>query len=1329
MASSDLCVELAALTAEQLVRVAAPLASHSAHRAAVQSALLSRVALLPRDDASLVARLVALLAAHVAPPAPHLLRAALAAVHADPLRAVPLFALLAAWLDGDSAEQLSAVVAALTDAVAADRSTLLPALAALADLQSAAARDALLRLALDALPVVADSDVPVVVRALLRAVLRAGSSPAAARAAFDRLRSCTGDLGASSFRLTAEALGAALASASAGAALDAFLGSVADADELSALDCAVLLWLMSVFDASFVARGAERWIALRNAVVGAAVARRLALDTIAAACQNHELFVGRTSALCALACALLQQDDWYSHRLAAHVCVAMLDAFDNAAECVGCVLECTADERAPVAARSARFLRELARARPLRMARSVAQLEEALLQTTRADAAIVTPLTATLVAAHSAGGGASAAAAAIAPSLMLFVQKQLFSAAANHVCVGTYAARALLLAAAPSAEESETLIAWLLRALHESEFCGASATALLDSFSLLSPRLEAQRRSVLFHASLLPFLSQVGLVHGAPRPPRFFGGSDDAASDSYFLLSALVGARAQSSPLPAVGAAVRCVVQFYGDMYGVANGATIWRVFGARMQLPESYGLDDAGAAGSQRHAPLLLLSECRSIVYALEAYEALLSAVWGGRDAAPEPSGSTELLACIARLLLFRRRAAQYATQLAAQSAVALVEAAREVQWALTQNSKALCSIRALRALSRGLLALLSDGDGGDQELTLDVLRLVHAGDLQRDLSESDAEGDVDAWLHVAGFVALCPPLARGLVSGCARFSALIVALRSTSDVDEKALDRALALCALCLALLERVLQAVSAANEGENALVHATAAAVRIRDGRSACLRHLTAGVASGGGAAADDFDSQHRDLFRFLTGLFGVIPERFLALMCLRALMALTEGLEASCLVAQHFHAALALVYPLERLAVLQALGGDGDALVASLPRLDRRRGESDASVRFKATSLAVARQAFVSFCLQAVFRLLPPHRLQACAIDDAAATSSGFGSALMTYADATNDVTRAMVLSAAASAKSTAAKTRKKQKKRCGDPATTPGAGAVEHATIHQLSASTVRSFFDALSAVALGLVMQFDPAKTLVLHVDDATEPAACNAFAPLIQALRAYGVLLDAHSVRTGQSAARDRVVLNRVCRLVPHVVRRVRACFQWRTTCGTPAFIDVSRAPLLTLVQTVRSFAVVCGALVRVAKEQKHKSVAPIVPRATALLEQLRSECDRWAAAEHLDSVRGNGAPVGALAPGEWAGVSSNVCDALVRDAQMAHIFAAADDADADADDAVGGILRPEDAARFRVTRTRGDGDDGDDDDGDSGGDEDEDEDELAPVVVTFRE
>jgi hypothetical protein len=396
------------------------------------------------------------------------------------------------------------------------------------------------------------------------------------------------------------------------------------------------------------------------------------------------------------------------------------------------------------------------------------------------------------------------------------------------------------------------------------------------------------------------------------------------------------------------------------------------------------------------------------------------------------------------------------------------------------------------------------------------------------------------------------------------------------------------------------------------------------------------------------------------------------------------------------------------------------------VASLPRLDRRRGESDASVRFKATSLAVARQAFVSFCLQAVFRLLPPHRLQAC--DDAAATSSGFGSALMTYADATNDVTRAMVLSAAESAKSTATKTRKKQKKRRGDPATTPGAGAVEHASIHQLSASTVRSFFDALSAVALGLVMQFDPAKTLVLHVDDATEPAACNAFAPLIQALRAYGVLLDAHSVRTGQSAARDRVVLNRVCRLVPHVVRRVRACFQWRTTCGTPAFIDVSRAPLVTLVQTVRSFAVVCGVLVRVAKEQKHKSVAPIVPRATALLEQLRSECDRWAAAEHLDSIQSNGAPVGALAPGEWAGVSSNVCDALVRDAQMAHIFAADDDADADADDAVGGILRPEDAVRFRVTRTRGGGDD---DDCDSSGDddEDEDEDELAPLVVTFRE
>jgi hypothetical protein len=220
--------------------------------------------------------------------------------------------------------------------------------------------------------------------------------------------------------------------------------------------------------------------------------------------------------------------------------------------------------------------------------------------------------------------------------------------------------------------------------LHQSELRGASAGALLDSFALLSPHLEAQRRSVLFHASLLPFLSQSGVVRGAPRPPRF-GGDESAAQDEYFLLSALVAARMQllgqqirrsehengggsdtnnDDDAAAVGAAVRCVVQFYIDMYSVVNAATIWRAFGGRMQLPESYSLGDG--ASSQRHDSLLLLRECQSIVYALDAHEALLTAVWGGRNAALAQSGTAELLSCVARLVQFRKRAALYAAQLA---------------------------------------------------------------------------------------------------------------------------------------------------------------------------------------------------------------------------------------------------------------------------------------------------------------------------------------------------------------------------------------------------------------------------------------------------------------------------------------------------------------------------------------------------------------------------------------------------------------------------------------------------------------------------------------
>jgi hypothetical protein len=1326
MTSATLSVAaLDALPLADLLRVAATLGANefSLFRSTVAHALLARLVCLDQEEG--VAndgsrQVVAMLAQVVRPPvATPLLRAALAVIKADVARGLALIPLLPTWIDrrhhhingvnADSGDLMS-VVAALADAVAADRRALLPALAALAEIDddfdgSVDRREFdLLALSQDALVVVDEDDVPVVVRAMLRSSALRRASPSAARAAFDHLRAATTDLGDSSFRLCTETIAAALALPRNNALLDRFLESARAADVLSSLDCSTMLWLLHAFDASFAARGAEQWLAIRAMFVDAMLARRLPIDVLLAPCRNRELLIGRSSALCSVVVALLEQSDWLCEQSAAQLSAASLDAYDNAHECVAHLLECTADERRDVAARAARLLLAQALANPRRMARCVARLEEALLQVTRPDVAVVTAV----VGALAAIGDSTTA------SLMVFVQKHLFAASSEHVCVGAFAARALL-AASPSAEDREALLAWMVRALHESEFRGAGADALLRMFAAVSPRLDHQQRLVLFHASLVPFVVRTNLVRGAPRPPLFGGG--EQVAEEYFQLMAFVESRWQDQlrdegdAAAPVSALVECLTQFYVDMYNVQCFSRVWRAFGARIALPASFSLEESV---NVRHDPSLLLRECRCIQFALDLYSELLVSAWGREVVCREDAGhqhGDELLACVRSLVQWRKRAALYESRLSSSSVAAVARAVRELPRALARCDAALTSVRSLRALSRALLALLVADD--NSESLLDVLRLLHSS-----ARVGVSEGD-DVWIRVAGFAALCPELLHYLVVGCNRLADRIVDLRANlTATDEVALDRALSSCALCLSLLDRVFVSVVAAGSSDDALPESEQAQ-RLRDGRAVCLRELTRSF----DGTDDSYDAQHRALFGFLTTLFGRVPERFLALVCLRALGSLTAGLEASCLVAQHCHAALALVYPLERLVVLQTLA-DGQSLSIAVP------GDGGGStVRFKIASLSACRQAFVAFCLQAVFRLLPPHRLQAC--DGGAA--SGFGSALMLYSGAVHDTAISLANAARekATAKAAAQSATTPSKKRARKDGAAPS--SVEHSTIRQLNSTTLWSFGETLSMLSVNVVHRFDSSKVVVLRDDDDDDDSLLNPFASLVQAIRAISLLHGAYAARMGESNQRDRGALARLCRIVPLVVRKLRQCVQWRATCGSPPHLDVSRASLAVLIGAIRDLARASGALVRAAKESKRKMVVALVPRAVAQLEQMSSECDRCSAAEHLESVAANSL-VGELVPGEWAGVTSNVCDALVRDAQMSHIFGESDDAD-EVDETLGGALKAEDATRFRVVNVKRTKDQDDTAEGDLDADEDdlmEDDDdeseEEAPMVLTFR-
>jgi hypothetical protein len=1129
------------LSLEALLRVASDClranfnssSSSSSLRLATAHALLAR--LLCVDDAQ---PLVAMLASLVRPPvARPLLCAALAVLRADVARGLALIPLLPTWIDrradriaaaaatGDS--DVSIVVTALADAVAADRRALLPALAALSEIDDDSNDDDvdhrqldLLALSQDALAVVDADDVPVVVRAMLRSSGLRRASVGAARAVFDQLRAATTDLGASAFRLCTETIAVALAQPRHGALLEHFLASARAADALSSLDCSVMMWLLHALDASFAARGAEQCLAVRALLIDAALARRLPIDVLLAPCRNRELLVGRSGALYSVVVALLEQRDWLCEQSAAQLCAAALDVYDNAHECVSHLLECAADERRDVAARAAQLLLAQARAQPRRLARCVARLEEALLQVTRPDAVVVTALVGALAAIHSADDATASA------SLMVFVQKHLFAASSEHVSVGAYAARALL-DAAPSADDRDNLLAWMLRALHASEFRGAGADALLRSFAAVSPRLDEQQRAVLFHASLVPFAVRTNLLRGAPRPPLFGGDGNEqaaaaaaAAADECVQLMAFVESRWQDQLLAdcdgdtaaPVSALVECLSQFYVDIYSVQCVSHVWRACGARVALPASFSLEESVAAP---HDPSLLLRECRCIQYALDLYSELLASVWGREVVCREQAGhhqhGAELLACARSLVQWRKRAALYESRLSSSAVAAVARAALELPRALARCDGALATVRSLRALSRALLALLvaDTHDDENSDLLFDMLRLLHSS-----ARAPVADGGADAWVRVAGFAALCPELLHYLVVGCNRLADRIVDLRANAaSTNETALDRALSSCAVCVSLLDQVFGSVVAARANDDALPE-SAHALRLRDGRAACLRELTRSF----DGAGDNYDAQHRALFGFLTALFGRVPERFLALVCLRALGSLTAGLEASCLVAQHCHAALALVYPLERLVVLQTLA-DGPSLSISVP------GDGDgggASVRFKIASLSACRQAFVSFCLQAVFRLLPLHRLQAC---DSGGAASGFGSALVLYAGAVHDVAinAANAVREKSATAATAATTPSKKRARRD---VTPTA-SVEHGTLRQLNNATLWSFGETLCTLGANVVLRFDASKVVALSDDD--DERLLNPFASLVQALKALALLHGAFAMRVGESVQRDR--------------------------------------------------------------------------------------------------------------------------------------------------------------------------------------------------------
>ena len=472
------------------LKAAPALLRHPSTRAAAASALLER---LPLEEPAGARRLLQVLSVHglrTAARTEHLLQ--LLGVVPAPVARELLGAM--SQLIGDTAEEMAAFVEAGKDAIAEDRTLMLPVIGAIGEVALPdALKPELARLALGALPLADEADLPTLMRCVMGSLSAAGAGAT--------LRGVRAQLGAVSPGTLALLLQVVLSTLRVnGSVARALLRACAAAPSLSRWDCLLLLLLLSL----------ARHRDAATYAIGRALHRgALSADELVTSPTELQLLPAVLERLPPLGAALLSEPSATARALGARLAASLFTSHRTLrraalSEILGALYGTGAAAEAAAAALGA--VGHLTHAAAL--AEQWPQLHEALLHATRLPPRLLPSLCRclALAARHQPS---------LCPPLILYVQKHAFdvggggggggggrgggggggggngggggggepstallggcSRGASPLCSAQQLALALLRAGALTASEAATVLRWLLQAALLARGAGAAA--------------------------------------------------------------------------------------------------------------------------------------------------------------------------------------------------------------------------------------------------------------------------------------------------------------------------------------------------------------------------------------------------------------------------------------------------------------------------------------------------------------------------------------------------------------------------------------------------------------------------------------------------------------------------------------------------------------------------------------------------------------------------------------------------------------------------------------------------------------------------------------